>query len=60
MSLKRYNPEVDSSNCFMGMHERADGDWVDVEDVVELLKLIVSSVECDAYYQVRDLINELG
>ncbi len=36
--MKRYNPDIDSSDCYMGMNEHADGEFVKYEDIKHLIK----------------------
>lgn len=35
--IKRYDPEVDSSETFQGMTEEPDGDYVLYDDIKDLL-----------------------
>jgi hypothetical protein len=36
--VKRFEPSIDSSDCFMGMVEREDGDYVLYDDIKHLLE----------------------
>lgn len=31
--MRRYDPYLDSSECFQGMEESPDGEWVNIDDL---------------------------
>ena len=36
--IKRFDPVLDSSDCYQGMEECADGDWVSIDDHEAIVK----------------------
>jgi hypothetical protein len=56
--MKRYEVDVDSSNCFQGMNEDIDGEWVSYEDHIREVK--IQKGKCEVLQKnYNDVLKEL-